>query len=255
MAEGEEAETQPRSRSSSLSSLDPGEFKFPEDLVPPRENLEAGRITNTTLDGTLTKKPLQLIEDLTNGCGGQLWPAGVRLAKYFIKKYRDSDELAGKRIVELGSGGGITGLAIGLELDQIGGDVEKGGAEFWMTDMQAMMELMEKNVKFNGLEGKIKCGLLDWADPLPGFATEKPVDIVLAADCVYFEPAFPLLEKTLCEIATKDTEVIFCFKKRRKADMRFIKSIKKHFVMADIKDEGHEEYQRESIYLYSMRKR
>ncbi|KAF3934574.1 hypothetical protein ABW20_dc0100324 [Dactylellina cionopaga] len=186
-----------RSRSSSLPSLDATEFKFPQDLVPLRENLQPGRVTTTTLDGTLTKTPLQLIEDLTNGCGGQLWPAGVRLAKYFINKYRDNNGLAGKRIIELGSGGGVTGLAIGLELDQIGGDVEKGGCEFWMTDMQAMMELMEKNVAFNQLQGKISCGLLDWADPLPEFVTKEPVDIVLAADCVYFEPAFPLLEKTL----------------------------------------------------------
>ncbi|KAK6347677.1 hypothetical protein TWF718_005515 [Orbilia javanica] len=186
-----------RSRSSSLSSLDASEFKFPRDLVAPREDLEPGRVTTTTLDGTLTKEPLKLIEDLTNGCGGQLWPAGVRLAKYFISRYRDTNDLARKRIIELGSGGGVTGLAIGLELDHIGGDVEKGGCEFWMTDMQAMMDLMQKNVAFNGLEGKVECGLLDWADPLPEFVTKAPVDIVLAADCVYFEPAFPLLEKTL----------------------------------------------------------
>ncbi|KAK6499589.1 hypothetical protein TWF481_009954 [Arthrobotrys musiformis] len=244
-----------RSRSSSLSSIDASDFKFPRDLVAPRENLEPGRVTTTTLDGTLTKTPLQLIEDLTNGCGGQLWPAGVRLAKYFISRYKDTNDLAGKRMIELGSGGGVTGLAIGLELDNIGGDVEKDGCEFWMTDMHAMMDLMQKNVAFNGLEGKVQCGLLDWADPLPEFITRAPVDIVLAADCVYFEPAFPLLEMTLCDIAGPDTEVIFCFKKRRRADMRFIKSIRKHFVMTEIRDEGFEGYMRESIYLYSMKRK
>ncbi|EWC45848.1 hypothetical protein DRE_04855 [Drechslerella stenobrocha 248] len=235
-----------RSRSSSPSSLGATEFKFPEGLVAHRENLPAGRVTATTLDGTLTKAPLQLIEDLSNGCGGQLWPAGIRLAKYFISRYRNGDELTGKRVIELGSGGGVTGLAIGLELDQIGGDIDEGGCEFWMTDMQAMMELMEKNVSFNGLQERIRCGLLDWADPLPEFVARRPVDIVLAADCVYFEPAFPLLEKTLCDIAGPDTEVLFCFKKRRRADMRFIKSIRKRFVMTEIKDEI---YARESIYL------
>ncbi|KAF3917509.1 hypothetical protein ABW21_db0207042 [Orbilia brochopaga] len=238
-----------RSRSSSLSSLDTTDFKFPQDLVATRENLQPGRVTTTTLDGTLTKVPLQLIEDLTNGCGGQLWPAGVRLAKYFISRYRDGDGLAGKRVVELGSGGGVTGLAIGLELEQIGGDTARTGCEFWMTDMQAMIELMEKNIALNGLQDKMKCGLLDWANPLPEFVTERPVDIVLAADCVYFEPAFPLLQQTLRDIAGPDTEVIFCFKKRRRADMRFIKSIRKHFVMTEVKDDGYEGYARESIYL------
>ncbi|KAF3916002.1 hypothetical protein AA313_de0209720 [Arthrobotrys entomopaga] len=235
-----------RSRSSSLSSLDPTEFRFPEGLVPERENLQPGRVTTTTLDGVLTKSPLRLVENLTNGCGGQLWPAGIRLAKYFISRYKDdANALVGKRIIELGSGGGVTGLAIGLELDQIGGEVEKNGCEFWMTDMSAMMELMQENVVFNGLQDKIKCGLLDWADPLPDFVTKKPVDIVLAADCVYFEPAFPLLERTLCDIAGTDTE----------ADLRFIKAIRKKFTLTEIKDEGHEEYTKESIYLYLMKKK
>jgi predicted nicotinamide N-methyase len=43
-------------------------------------------------------------------------------------------------------------------------------------------------------------------------------DLILAADCVYFEPAFPLLVRTLCDlVADQETEVLFCYKKRRKA--------------------------------------
>jgi predicted nicotinamide N-methyase len=43
-------------------------------------------------------------------------------------------------------------------------------------------------------------------------------DLILAADCVYFEPAFPLLVRTLCDlVADQKTEVLFCYKKRRKA--------------------------------------
>lgn len=43
-------------------------------------------------------------------------------------------------------------------------------------------------------------------------------DIILAADCVYFEPAFPLLVETLCALAPVGAkrEVLFCWKKRRK---------------------------------------
>jgi len=42
-------------------------------------------------------------------------------------------------------------------------------------------------------------------------------DLILAADCVYYEPAFPLLVQTLSELAIDDkTEVLFCYKKRRK---------------------------------------
>lgn len=44
-----------------------------------------------------------------------------------------------------------------------------------------------------------------------------PLDIILAADCVYYEPAFPLLVQTLSDLVTDaKTEVLFCYKKRRK---------------------------------------
>jgi len=41
-------------------------------------------------------------------------------------------------------------------------------------------------------------------------------DLILAADCVYFEPTFPLLVQTLTDLADETTEILFCYKKRRK---------------------------------------
>lgn len=53
-------------------------------------------------------------------------------------------------------------------------------------------------------------------DPLPPSIPHK-YDVILAADCVYFEPAFPLLVKTLTDLVPdKSVEVLFCYKKRRK---------------------------------------
>jgi len=47
-------------------------------------------------------------------------------------------------------------------------------------------------------------------------------DLIIAADCVYFEPAFPLLVQTLSDLADLETEILFAYKKRRKV----IQSIK-----------------------------
>jgi hypothetical protein len=58
--------------------------------------------------------------------------------------------------------------------------------------------------------------------PLPPALAHRTFDLVLAADCVYFEPAFPLLVHTLCALlppgtgAGERTEALFCYKKRRK---------------------------------------
>lgn len=44
------------------------------------------------------------------------------------------------------------------------------------------------------------------------------IDAVLAADCVYFEPAYPLLIQTLCDLhaLNPQAEFLFCYRQRRK---------------------------------------
>jgi len=43
-----------------------------------------------------------------NSCGGKTWPAGEVLANYMIRKYKATNELQGKKIIELGSGTGYS---------------------------------------------------------------------------------------------------------------------------------------------------
>ncbi len=63
-----------------------------ESLVPGRVNKSPGTAA-VSLDDLL-EPPLLLHEDLKEGCGGQLWPAGIVLAKYMLRHH--SDELADK---------------------------------------------------------------------------------------------------------------------------------------------------------------
>jgi hypothetical protein len=81
----------------------------------------------------------------------------------------------------------------------------------------------------------------------------KP-DIILAADCVYFEPAFPLLLQTLQDLLTlvPDAVVFFCFKKRRRADMQFLKAARKAFTVTEIEDEDRPVFSREGLFLYTF---
>ncbi len=53
-------------------------------------------------------------------------------------------------------------------------------------------------------------------EDLPKYIKDEKIDTVLAADCVYLESAFPLLEKTLLDLCDKDTFVLMSYKKRRK---------------------------------------
>jgi hypothetical protein len=58
-----------------------------EDLAPLPE-YKAATTTALDFDGLLAE-PLKLHEDLKTGCGGQLWPAGMVLAKHMLRYHRE----------------------------------------------------------------------------------------------------------------------------------------------------------------------
>ena len=61
-----------------------------EDLTPLPE-YKAATTTVLDFDGLLPE-PLKLHEDLKTGCGGQLWPAGMVLAKHMLRYHKDKLE-------------------------------------------------------------------------------------------------------------------------------------------------------------------
>jgi predicted nicotinamide N-methyase len=146
----------------------------------------------------------------------------------------------------LGAGGGLVGLAVACGCDI-------GSLPIYITDQEPMLPLMETNIKLNNLSHLVAATVLNWGEPLPDCIPVHP-DIILAADCVYFEPAFPLLISTLKDLLGPGSICYFCFKRRRRADLRFMKLARKLFVIEEICDDPiAETYRRENIFLYSVR--
>ncbi|OIW28842.1 hypothetical protein CONLIGDRAFT_394060 [Coniochaeta ligniaria NRRL 30616] len=213
-----------------------------EDLTPLPE-YKAATTTVVDFDGLLAE-PLKLHEDLKTGCGGQLWPAGMVLAKQMLRYHRE--KLVKARILELGAGGGLVGLAVAS-----GCKIE---APMYITDQLEMEELMQHNIALNGLQGRVKGIILNWGEPLPEEVVSFQPDTILAADCVYFEPAFPLLLQTLGDLLTlcPSATIYFCFKKRRRADMHFLAKAKKTFKVVELQDDERPVFSREQLYLYTF---
>lgn len=118
-----------------------------------------------------------------------------------------------------------------------------------ITDQLPMYELMKQNIVLNGLDSKVSAMIYDWGAPTPPGLPRHP-DVILAADCVYFEPAFPLLQETLKDLIGENTVCYFCFKKRRRADLQFIKVVRKMFDVREVDDDpDHKIYSRESLFL------
>lgn len=115
-----------------------------------------------------------------------------------------------------------------------------------------MFALMEDNIALNNLGSTVVASILDWGEPIPSHIPPKP-DIILAADCVYFEPAFPLLIATLHDLLGPNSVCYFCYKRRRRADLRFMKMAKKAFDVQEVRDDPNAaSYSRESLYLYTI---
>lgn len=149
------------------------------------------------------------------------------------------------RRVELGSGSGLVGLAVarGCSVNM----------PIYITDQESMLPLMEDNIKINGLSPNVRATVLDWGRPLPASIPTHPA-VVLAADCVYFEPAFPLLISTLEQLLGPESVCYFCFKRRRRADMRCIKQIKKVFDVEEIRDYAdYDTHARDNLFLYKIK--
>jgi len=112
-----------------------------------------------------------------------------------------------------------------------------------------MMNLIHRNITLNSLDDSIQALVYNWGEAPSVQAIAAP-DIVLAADCVYFEPAFPLLLQTLVDLIQDLTVCYFCFKRRRRADLTFIKTLKKRFEVIMVADDPNSSvYGRESIFL------
>ena len=73
------------------------ELNVSESLVPARE-YKTTQVCDVTFDGLL-ENPLFLKEDMKGGCGGQMWMAGMVLAKYLLRHHRSS--LSGKTMYVL----------------------------------------------------------------------------------------------------------------------------------------------------------
>ena len=116
-----------------------------------------------------------------------------------------------------------------------------------------MLPLLDKNIALNPSKTLVQSLPLSWGEPIPISVSSSTPEIILAADCCYYEPAFPLLLETIEDllICSPDACCYFCFKKRRKADLGFVKLARKRFNVQEgaIDDPKRKVWQREGIFL------
>ncbi|KAK7092054.1 protein N-lysine methyltransferase METTL21D-like [Littorina saxatilis] len=154
-------------------------------------------------DGTVLKFYQSEIGDV--GC--VVWDAALVLSKYLETGdlcKRSGGTMQGKTVVELGAGTG----AVGLVAASMGADVT-------VTDLAEFVPLMEHNIKENAtsLTGKMHATTLTWGASISDGVPSAP-DLVLLADCIYYEESLEPLVKTIHSLCCPTTRVLCCYEKR-----------------------------------------
>jgi len=117
----------------------------------------------------------------------RVWPASAELALHVAGVVR------GKRVVELGAGAGLAGLASAV----------LGAARVVLTDLPENLPLLQRNAARNGLD--VVVAAFDWLTPT---TLGERFDVVLAADCVFWPELMVPLLNAIEAVAAPDAVVL-----------------------------------------------
>ncbi len=139
-----------------------------------------------------------------------LWPASVALAEDLSGRA----DLVGKRVLEIGCGCGLAGIAAG-----------RNGAKVTVTDLEPQaLTLAEENWTRNRLK-PAALERLDWRRP----ADLGTFDLILGADILYDEMTFSALSRTLRQKLSREGRILIAEPGRPQAHAFFARMLRAGF--------------------------
>ena len=137
------------------------------------------------------------------GFGGSIWASGIALAIWLCLEGGGRNVVRGQRVLELGSGVGIAGIAGALAgadtvvlTDFGGGSGDDNAAAAEQLQAARLQSNLRANVATarglaSGTVGEMTTAVLDWEDCLDSRYCARDgigqFPVVLAADCIYYE--------------------------------------------------------------------
>jgi len=170
------------------------------------------------------------------------------MVKYFERHKSEFMPLfvANKRVIELGSGTGLLGIALALL-----------GANIVFTDLKPMLEILDRNVKLNIVSNsyRVKVQELSWGanarNGSPFF------DIIVASDVTYEDENIEPLIATLCNLSGPDTVIYIGAEVRKmQAEDIFKNNATHYFDIEMLETEGLDEaFADINVAIYKLRKK
>lgn len=179
-----------------------------------------------------------------------VWDAALVLAKYLqTEHFCPKEHLVNKRVVELGGGTGVVGLI-----------AASCGAHVCCTDLLEVVPLIELNKTTNQhmITGTFTAATLKWGQDVSAF--QPYPDLVLVADCIYYEESLEPLVSTLCDLSNENTTVLISYEERAmgkkpQLEKKFHQLVKEHFVVEEIPEEQQDPvYHSPDIHLLKLKR-
>jgi len=137
-----------------------------------------------------------------------------------------TDVVRGKKVLDLGSGPGLTGLVA----------AELGATRVLITDLKEVAELISSNVerykKERGVEIKaeVVARAYDWSCSVTEQNVPIDNDLVIFSECLYFEQLFEWLHGALLEVVPVGGYALFSYRLRiGRRERPYFETLERHF--------------------------
>ena len=201
-------------------------------------------VTGGTFDLPEKKKPCQILNifgkkiqieqgfsDISKGHSELVWEASLHLPKFFERHKCIS--LKGKRVLELGSGTGMCGIAVAAS-----------GADVILTDQERALPLLRKNCDQNVdsvAPGTLSVRALYWGHE-PHHHDLPKFDVILASDCLYSNAAWTSFQNTLFYVMSENPNCVAYVCNDGRWDVRFFHALRRRFDFVCLDENTGEEF-------------
>ncbi|KAG3111109.1 hypothetical protein PI124_g11058 [Phytophthora idaei] len=195
----------------------------------------------TTLKLKAMTSSLVVGQDLAKyGIAGVVW----NCARAMVSFIEAEPQFAAQRhVLELGAGPGAVGLALASACEV---------SSMLLTDLESVVPLTQDNARFAAQQdasiatliatNRLDVRPLCWGEPLDDTIATRPVDVVVASDCLYESALHSALLSTLTDISKRDQQaqasrhlpiVLLAYKQRvPEREKVFFESASEHFEIA-----------------------
>jgi len=131
----------------------------------------------------------------------------------------------------------------------------------YCTDLPEVVPLIElnSNINQNMITGTFVAKSLKWGQDVSAF--QPSPDLLLVADCIYYEESLEPLVATLCDLSDVNTTVLISYEERTTGnkpmlEKKFHQLVREHFTVEEIPEEQQDPvYHSPDIHLMKLKRK